>query len=480
MSGRLVLFILGRTLLSAGALLLLPLFFSLYDRSADVLVFGLSSLGVMAVGILLLAAGREHRRQLRAREGAVLMVCIWCALGAVGMLPYLCTGQLNGIDAFFESVSGFTTTGASCLPADASRALVLWRSMTQWLGGLNIIILLVTIIPQVSGCFGISLSVHQSISFSQMIGRMRRVAAGVSLVYLGVSLLAVLLYLLCGLGLFDALNWSLVTLSTSGCYDADSLRQGGWLMQLVTGLCMLCASGNFLLYWKAAQRRDLISLLRDAELRAFCLVLVIAGGLVSWSLWHRHLYGLADSLRYGFFQVISFASTTGIFLDDVSSWPDFTRYILFILVFMGGCIGSSTGGLKVMRLLVLGKMAAAGMRRTLHPHIVLNIVVDHVTVPMKTVGRILSFFFLYMMVFFLSVLVISLSGMTVPEAMGTAAGCLGSVAAAARLQGNVGSYVMFPAWLKLFCCFLMILGKLEIFSFLIVLQTGLRHLRHRW
>ncbi len=191
------------------------------------------------------------------------------------------------------------------------------------------------------------------------------------------------------------------------------------------------------------------------------------------------VYDGLDSLRYGFFQVVSFCSTSGFLNTNVETWPEFDKFVLFILVFVGGCIGSAAGGMRVMRFIVLFKIAKQEMRRTLHPHMVISLKINSVPVDMKIVSRVLSYFFLFMAVFFVSTIIISLSGLEPMQAMGVAVGCLSSTGATASLFG-ITDFSLMPAWVKMYCALLMILGRLEIFSFLIILQTGLQYMYRRW
>ena len=477
---RMLLLLLGRVTLLGGLALLLPMALALLWQEPEAVFFALPAAVAIGVGALLAWLGRHHKHQLSVREGAAFMVLVWLVFGCVGMLPYGLSGTLGWETAFFESVSAFTTTGATCLPGPAPRTLIFWRSILEWLGGLNFIVLLVTVVPQVSGCFGMTLSAHQTIRFSPVLNRMYDTACQAAKIYAGVTLFSAVLYWLVGLDKFDSFTRAMVTMSTSSMNSAaDFMQYDSLPLELAGMLSMLLASGNFLVYGKAVSRRNFREIWQDNELRTFLGLILAAGLLVAVHLWHSQVYDLADSLRFGFFQVISFASTSGFASASFGSWPDFDRYVLFILVFVGGCIGSTTGGLKVMRFAVLFKMAAAEMRRTLHPHMVINIVMDGASVPMKIVGRILSFFFLYMLVFVLFVFIIALSGVTVMQAMGIAVGCLSSVGSAAALYG-FSDYALLPAWTKLACCLLMVLGRLEIFSFLILLHTGIHPMRHKW
>ena len=460
--------------------------FYLVSRLA--LINGLALVIALAAALMVAAfcqyRGRHHKRHLGPGEGAWYMVSAWVLLGLLGMIPYVMAGIFaSPVDAFFESVSAFTTTGTSCLAdggAALPQSLLLWHSLMEWLGGLNFILMLVSVMPQVSGCFGLTLSVHQSVAFSPMVARMQEAARQAGCIYLAITAFSMLLYWLAGLPLGMAINQGFMTMSTSGG-DAlfDFSRYDSLALEAVGAVSMLLASGNFLLYWKGWERRDFKGLFKDAELQVFLAVLVAAGLVVSFHLWRFGVYDGWDNLRYGFFQVLSFSSTSGFASASYQDWPEFDKYVLFALAFVGGCIGSAAGGLKVMRLMVLLRMARAELHRTLHPHMVVCVQLDGLPVGAKIAGRILAFFFLYMLIFVLFSLLISLTGITLMQAMGVAAGCLTSTGSTAALFGLKSLYFL-PVWAKMVCSILMVLGRVEIFSFLILLDAGTHLLRRRW
>jgi trk system potassium uptake protein TrkH len=219
-------------------------------------------------------------------------------------------------------------------------------------------------------------------------------------------------------------------------------------------------------------------LLKDTEIRNFLRVVLITGAVLAGHLYVTGTYDWVESLRYGFFQTMSFISTNGFVAAPFWLWPSFDRYVLFLLVFVGGCIGSATGGLKIMRLLVLFRLTWAEMRRTLHPRMVLSIKVDKLPVPDKIVGRILAFFYLYMTAFFVFAMILSLSGISIIQALGLAAGCLTSTGASSALFGLENLHIL-PDWAKIFCSLLMVMGRVEIFSFLVLLDMGRRSFQKR-
>ena len=465
MNRSIVFYLVSRLALINGLALIIPLLAALWWGEAGIVYFVPALAAALVVAAFCRYRGRHHKRHLGPGEGAWYMVAAWFLLGLLGMIPYVMAGIFSSpVDAFFESVSAFTTTGTSCLAdggAALPQSLLLWHSLMEWLGGLNFILMLVSVMPQVSGCFGLTLSVHQSVAFSPMVARMQEAARQAGRIYLAITAFS-------------------MTMSTSGG-DAlfDFSRYDSLALEAVGAVSMLLASGNFLLYWKGWERRDFKGLFKDAELQVFLAVLVAAGLVVSFHLWRFGVYDGWDNLRYGFFQVLSFSSTSGFASASYQYWPEFDKYVLFALAFVGGCIGSATGGLRVMRFMVLFKMAAQEMRRTLHPHMVISLKVDGVPVDMKIISRVLSYFFLFMATFFVSMLIISLSGVTPMQAMGMAVGCLSSVGSTMDLFG-VADVSVLPAWTKIYCSFLMILGRVEIFSFLVVIQTAFGYLRRRW
>lgn len=476
--------LMGRVSEIMGGALLIPVADGLFWHETDIWAFLVPSVLAFALGGAFCYLGRHPLRQLNVWEGALFMVLVWPVLSVFGMMPYVLTGVIRDpLTALFESVAAVTTTGLSCYTYQdfaATHSLMLWHSLLNWLGGLNFILILTTVLPQVSGCFGLTLSARQSIFFSPLWNKMASSAWQGFRIYAGLTIFSFVLFLLAGLMPFDAIMGALVTLSSSGTADPGLFMQYDlWPLELATGVSMVLASLNPLLCWKSWQRRSLCFFLRDTEMQVYLLLLLAGGALIALNLSHHGLYDSATGLRYGFFQAASFLSTCGFVSAPCWEWPPFSRLLLFVFVFIGGCIGSAGGGIKVIRFLVLLRMALAEVRHTLHPHMVVSIKVDGLAVPAKVVGRILSFFFLFLSIFALSSLVIALSGLSMMQSMGVAAGCLTSAGSTAALFGQ-GNLAWAPYWLKLFCAFLMVLGRIEIFSFFVLLDRGFRSLGKNW
>ena len=484
MNRSIVFYLVSRLALINGLALLIPLLAALWWGEAGLVYFAPALAAALLAAAFCRYRGRHHKRHLGPGEGAWYMVSAWFLLGLLGMIPYVMAGTFaSPVDAFFESVSAFTTTGTSCLAdggAGLPQSLLLWHSLMEWLGGLNFIIILSTVLPQVSGCFGLTLSARQSIFFSPVWNKMAESARQGFGVYASLTALSFLLYLAAGLDPFSALTQAMVTLSSSGSAEPGYfLARDSIPLELAAGISMLLSGLNPLLCWKVWDRLSFRLMLRDTELQAYAGLFLVSGALVAWNLCRTGTYDAAESLRYGLFQVAAFLSTGGFVSAPCWDWPDFSRLMLFVLVFVGGCIGSAGGGIKVMRLLVLMRMSMTEIRHTMHPHMVVSIKVDGLPVPMKIVGRILSFFFLFLSIFIISTLVISLSGISLMQAMGVAAGCLTSAGSTADLFG-IWSFAEAPGWVKLFCTFIMIIGRIELFSFFVLLDGGIRSVGRHW
>lgn len=479
MSRSLLLFLLGQVTLLSGAAMLVPFFYSLGRMTAEVPAFLASLLLVMTAGELLAHFGKHHPPRMELLDAAALLVFGWPLAALSGAVPFVLSGALGPVDALFESVSALTSTGISVLPVNAPYALQLWRSIIAWLGSLSFVVMLVTVMPAVCGSFGLVLSYEHSLSFSPLLVRMRRSAFQAVRIYVGLTGVSLVLFYLAGLGPIDALSLAMMSLSTGGGADLPvfMLLDNPWL-ELAAILSMLLACGNFLLYRQALRRRDFRLIWQDTELHLFFLLLLLFGLVVSGHLWYAGVYDLADSLRYGFFEVVSFSSTSGFMAAPVAAWPDFDRFLLLLLVFVGGCIGSLTGGLKIKRFVILFRMTLSEMKRTLHPHMVEQIRVGKETVSMRIVGNILCYFFLHFAVFYVFTALLSLSDITLPEAVGLGVGMLSSVGTASGLYG-FDTYANLAPGFKLLCCFFMLVGRMEIFTLLLWLG-GRTAADHRW
>lgn len=481
MNQALMMYLLGRVSAIMTVSLLLPIAYCASEGKGEGLVFFLVFLLMCGATGGLVVEGRMNKRQLSVRDAAQFMFLLWFFLIFFGMLPFLAAGELGATEALFESVSALTTTGVSLLSQDASFVMWLWRGMLGWLGGACFLVMLVTVMHQVSGCFGMELAFRRTMSFSSMMKPMERLSLQSLGVYGGITLFSWLLYVLSGLPPSEGVVAAMLTVSTTGGRDVfDWFGEDGnpW-PECTAALTMFLVCGNLLRYWRTFQRRDFRDYYRNPETRFFCTVVFLFGAWMTFHLWYHGHYDFFASLRQAFFHVLSFASTTGFSSSVIREWPDLELFLLFLLAFMGGCIGSPTGGLKAMRFLVLFKLMTIEVRRSLHPHMVANAVVGTDSVPAKTAGRILGFFFLYSAAFFLFVLLFSLSGIRMSEAVGLAVAGFTSIGTSLGLAGRE-AFSSMPDAVKILGCLFMILARIEIFAVLVLGQIYFGGRRQKW
>ena len=468
---------LGRCALAEGGAALLPFLCGRSRGEDGVEVFVALVAVSFALGGVLIHLGEGHRQRVDLREASAVMVLLWPFLALLGFLPFYVSGWLGLVDSFMEAMSDLTAVGVGLLPREAPYSLRLWQSLMMWIGSLNFLVVLVTVLPQVSGCFGIELSALKGQVFSPMMRRMESMARGSAAAYTALTFFSFLLFLLSGLVPWDAASMAMRCLSTGGGEFFPG--RGSYAVERAVMVSTLLGSLSIMLFRQTVTRRDFRAFWRDAEVRVFLLLVAAAGILVALHLHSSHRYGWFQSLHYGFFHMLSFLGTTGFRAASVESWPGFDIFFLLLLSFVGGCMGSATGGLKIIRLLVLLKMTWAGIRRTLHPNMVVSIKVGGVPVPVKVAARIMSFFFLYILVFFASAVVISMSGTSLSSSVVMSLACITGIGFAPGLAGT-GEFAALSSPMKLFCCLVMEAGRIEIFAILALLQASYRDMRRKW
>ena len=468
---------LGICALVEGTALLLPVLCAWnYGEDLSASFAALSALS-FGLGGLLLHKGEGHRQRVDLREASTIMVLLWPSLALLGFLPFWATGWLGPMDAFLEAMSDITAVSIAILPNGAPYALKFWQALLMWMGSLNFLAILVTVLPQVSGCFGMELSALRGQGFSPMMRRMKSMAKKTAIVYAALTFFSFLLFLVAGLAPWDACSMAMRCISTGGGEFFPG--KGNFLVERAIMASTLLGSLRIILYWQAATRTDFRAFWRDSEVRVFLFLTLAAGFIVALHLHATHQYNWYQSLHYGFFHMLSFLGTTGFRAAAVEYWPDFDIFFLLLLSFVGGCMGSATGGLKIIRLLVLFKMTWAGVRRTLHPHMTTSIKVSGAPVPTKVAARILSFFFLYILVFFSSAVVLSMSGENLSSSVGMSLACLTGIGFAPGLCGPA-EFMALPAPMKLFACLVMEAGRIEIFAILAMMQSSWRDMRRKW
>jgi trk system potassium uptake protein TrkH len=414
--------------------------------------------------------------ELTTREGFLLVNLCWISLAVFGALPFMTSGYIRSFtDAFFETVSGFTTTGATILRdiEVLPKSLLLWRNMTQWLGGMGVIALAVAIFP-FTGMGGAHLFKAEvpGPSKDKISSRISDTAKLLWGVYLIFTFLQVIMLMLGGISFFDALCITFGTLATGGFVplNASIAHFPSAYVQYVIIFFMLVAGTNFNLHYWALKGRP-GHYFRNPEFRLFILVIIGATVFISFA---RYVSGTnlsEEALRDSFFQTVSIITTTGFVTKDYELWPAATQIVLLLLMFMGGCASSTGGAIKNVRILVLFKYLGAEVKKLFHPRGVFPVKMQGKPVPENLVSNIIAFLALYILFFIFGTLAMSCIGLDIVSAAGAVAATLGNVGPGLGAVGPVDNYADVPALGKWILSFLMIVGRLEIFT-VVVLFTG--------
>ena len=470
-----ILFILGAFLFFLGLMMLLPLAWSLAYGDPDVEAFAVSMFITCSSGGFLYFISRSPgETTLNHREGFFIVAAGWLLAGIVGSLPYLIHGVIPGFtDAFFESVSGFTTTGATVLTGidGLPHGILLWRSMTQWLGGMGIIILSIAILPLL-GVGGMQLYKAEMPSpvKDKLTPRITETARTLWSVYVILSTAEFVLLLFGGLDPFEALCHTFCTMATGGfsTHDASIAYFHSPYVDGVITLFMIIAGVNFTLH-HALLLGDFRSVFKNGELR-FYLVLLLAGTLlVTFDLWKAVFDGLVESFRYALFQVVSIMTTTGFVTDNYANWPGLSRFILILLMFVGGSAGSTGGSIKCLRILLIFKHSSMELYRLVHPHAVSAVKLGKRIVYPETMASIWGFFILYLSMTVIATILLLLFGLDPLTAFSSVAATMGNVGPGFGLVNPSSTYADLPGPVKGILSFCMIAGRLEIYTILVLL-----------
>jgi len=463
---------LGNLLVFLGLTMILPLLCSLYYREPEAIAFLWSIALTVGAGFWMRRFRFDY--QISHKEGFSVVTLGWLLAAFFGAIPFLLSGTFTSFwDAYFETMSGFTTTGATVLTniEQQPRGILFWRSMTQWLGGMGIILLFVAILPRL-GTGGMQLmkaEVPGPVA-EKVLPRVAQTAKVLWLVYVGISSVQFVLLYLTGLSPFEAATHTFTTMATGG-YSTRDLSIAAFnnlLAEVIIIIFMFIAGGNFALYYgllKGNHRK----LLMDGEYRFYVFTTVAAILLVTGNLW-LHVYdGLWESLRYASFQVISLLTTTGYTTANYDAWPPFSRCILLLLMFLGGCGGSTAGAIKQVRFLILLKHSYRELYKMIHPRAVMPVRVGPKNIPEPVVASTLAFVFIYIIIAIISTLVLNILGLDIISAFSAVAATLGNVGPALGMLGPLHTYAGIPTLGKVILTLNMLCGRLEIYSVFVFL-----------
>jgi len=456
-----------------------PLACCLLYGETDAAIAFLASAAITAVcGAVLIWVGRVEG-QLYRREGILIVVGGWVLASLFGALPYLLTGTLaSPIDALFEAASGFTTTGSTVLTdiEATGRGVLFWRSFTQWLGGMGIIVLFVALLPELGpgARFLYKLEVPGPTA-EALQPRIHTTAAILWKIYVGLTAAQTVVLMAVGMDLYDALCHSFSTLSTGGFSPrADSIAAfDSTAIEITIILFMILAGANFSLYFRFLQRRGW-NLFRDTEFRLYIVILAVATAFITWDLLRfdpAYSYWPQATLDAAF-QVVSITTTTGFATANFENWPHFGRSLLIGLMFVGGCAGSTAGSMKVMRMVIGLKSAFREVRLIFSPNTVLPILVSGKEVPDPVARSVAGFFILYLSCWGLGTVLLSFLHTDIVTAATAAAATLGNVGPGLGEVGPWDNFAFFVGWKKLVMVLLMWLGRLELYSIAALFARG--------
>ena len=435
-------------------------------------------MGLLVLFGALLGLRRPQRASLYARDGLAVVALAWIAVSLFGALPFYISGSMETyVDCFFETVSGFTTTGASILREveGLDRGILFWRSFTHWVGGMGVLVFVMAIVPMSGDGHGMHLLRAEvpGPSVGKLVSRMSDSAKILYGIYFVITVLEILLLLAGGMPLFDACIHSFGSAGTGG-FSNRNLSVGAYnnaYFDVVIGIFMLLFGINFNLYYFLLTRK-FREVFQSEELRTYLAIVAVSVTAITINI--LHLYeSVGTSLRHAFFQVSSIITTTGFATTDFNTWPTFSKAILVVLMFIGACAGSTGGGIKVARLVILVRSSVGEMRRMLHPNAVSTTRFEGKVLPERNIRGVQMFLTMYLLVFTVSCLLLSMEHFDLITTFTAVASCLNNIGPGLELVGPMGNFADFSPWSKLLLSFDMLAGRLEIFPMLLLFAPSI-------
>ena len=479
---RMVFRTMGALLLIESVFMALALGVSLWYGEADSGVFLLSTIITLLAGIMGLLIGRGAESRMGEREGYVIVAMVWVVFSAFGLLPYYLSGQAPTLtDAWFESMSGFTTTGATIIPdlEVITHGLLFWRSLTQWIGGMGIIVLSIAILP-IFGLNGMQLYAAEvsGLTYEKVSPRIADTAKMMWSIYVLLTATEVAALWLCGMDIFDALCHSFSTIATGGFsthnnslefYDSAAIHYTVTFFMFISGI-------NFvlLIYLLRGKARNFF---QDEELRWYSLAVLVFAVMLTLGLYIARPgwtgLHMERAFRDSIFTVISSMTSTGYTISDYMYWPVVAWVVIFFLMLTGACAGSTAGGIKWVRLSIILKNGVAEFQRRIHPNAIIPVKLNEKNVPQQTINNIMAFLIFYIFIIVITVVIFCASGVNFDESIGAAVSAIGNVGISIGQFGPSGTYAEFPTVAKWVMSFVMLIGRLEIFTVLLLFTKAL-------
>jgi len=460
----------GIILLFSSVFVLVPFFISFFQKGEDMSALGMSFLATFFAGLLLYFLTKSQEKiELKHRDGFAVVTISWLAMSFFASLPYLMSGVAHSFtDAYFEAMAGFTTTGASVFSnlAEVPDGILLWRSLTQWMGGMGIIVFSLAILPLL-GAGGMQLFKAEvpEIGVEKLRPRIIDMAKSLWYIYAGLTALLALLLTVAGMDLFDAVCHSFTTMATGG-FSTKTASVGHFqnaYVDIIITVFMFLAGVNFSLHFYAL-RGDFSRFAGSSEFKFYCLVVLCSIIVVTFNTYNTEYTSLQESLRYASFQVVSVVTTTGFATADYELWPVLSQVSILCLMFVGGMVGSTGGGVKQVRILLMLKQAYREVYHLIHPHAVSALKLDDRNIPKETLGGIWGFLFLFILITVFAILILSALGVDMVTSFSTVISSMSNVGPALGEAGPAENYAGIPdagKWVLVFC---MLAGRLEIYT----------------
>ena len=462
----------GLLLIMFGMSFAIPLLVAVFYEESLVAVFGSGMSLLIALGFLSWFLTKDNEQELSLSDGFVITVLFWIVLSVSGSIPFILFG-FSVVDSFFESMSGITTTGATVFAGldELPKSLLIYRQLLQWLGGMGLIVLAIAVMPLL-GIGGGQLFKTQTpgpMSEQRLTPRITSTARALWSIYLALTVLCVLAYRFAGMNYFDAVSHAFSTVSIGG-FSTHDLSIGYFdslSIEIVCIVFMLLSAMSFAVHYSALYRKQVLKYFYDPELRFFISLLIVILSLVCLSLISSNI---EDPVRNGIFQTVSILTTTGFLTEEYSSWPTYVSFMLLVGAFVGACSGSVGGGIKSWRILIMLKHAYKQIFKIIHPDSINTIKLGKKVVDSNVSEAVWGFFSIYIISFMVLFLLVLATGLDFISAFSAVGACLNNLGPG---LGEIASnYASVPTATKLILCFAMILGRLEIFTFLVVLMPA--------
>jgi len=475
MNIKMVSYMLGRIVSLEALLLVLPAVCSLIYKESSVYAFLITIAVAAVLGIILSLIGKTKNRAIFAKEGFVIVALAWILLSAVGALPFYINGIIPSyVDAFFETVSGLTTTGASIMPdvEVAPKGIMFWRSFTHWIGGMGVLVLLMAIFPTDTGrSMHIMRAEMPGPIIGKLVPKIKTTARVLYLIYIVLTLIQIVLLICGGMPVFESVVYSLGTAGTGGFgVDGNGLSDYSAYSQWVITIFMIIFGVNFNLYYLAITRK-FRSALKSEELWTYIGILVVSTAIITLDIYSN--YGnTSDSLRHSAFQVASIISTTGYATADFNTWSALSKGVLLLLMFTGACAGSTAGGIKISRVVLLFKSVKANLKHMLHPRSVDAVHFEGKKQESSTILNVFSYFALYILCFGILFFIISFEPFDIETNFSATASCFNNVGPGFAAVGPMSNYSQYSDFAKIVLSYAMLLGRLELFPMLLLFSPS--------